>query len=238
MDVPELSDSRLLEFSRRLQFATDYESMLNELCREVREATGYNTAWIGVYLPDKNSFKILTLQAEGVPVDWDNAAEIPIAGDPFISEMIENGTMVLVEDAQSDPRVNREIVEQLGNRTVINLPMSFGDLPFGALGTGTFGEEGVKLPTTEQLEYLQKLTKNVTAASVRILQSEQRRSEREAKSESIIEELSSIVDAIRADASALPGDAAKASHDIVERAERAVELLEAGRDALSSTAGA
>ncbi|MBI5310618.1 MAG: GAF domain-containing protein [Actinobacteria bacterium] len=233
MTQPELSDTRLLEFSRRLQFANDYDAMLNDLCREVREATGYQTAWIGVYLPEHNTFKILTLQAKGTPVEWDTADEIPVADDPYLSRLLEDRAVAIVEDAQIDPNVNREIVTELGNRTIVNLPMSFGDAAFGALGTGTFGDEGVRLPTAEQLDYLQKLTSTVTAASVRILKLEQRRLERRAMSATLLDELNDLVAAIEADAAALPEAAGPAGRKIAERAHRAAKLVEHGRSAIA-----
>ena len=60
----------------------------------------------------------------------------------------------IVRDAQSDPNVNLAVVEQLGNRTIVNVPLRLLEQPFGMLGTGTFHDEGVHVPTDEELRYL------------------------------------------------------------------------------------
>lgn len=233
MSSIQLNDTSLLEFSRRLQFATDYDALLDELCREVRESTGYQTAWVSVYLSEKNAFKILALDATGAPVDWDTAQEIPLDIDPYLTEMVEANRVSVIEDAQVDPRVNREIVTRLGNRTVINLPMWFGEVAYGAVGTGSFGEEGVKVPTSEQLGYLEKLAMTVGAASVRILKSERLRSERSAAAAAVLDQLDSVIERIRDDAAGLNGESAPTAEQIVAATRRASELIERGREAIS-----
>lgn len=233
MSSVELSDSRLLEFSRRLQFATDYDAMLRELCDDVRAATGYQTAWVGVYLPERHTCKILMMHAEGVPVDWMTAQELPVESDPYLKQILETHAVAIVEDAQTDPRVNRAVVEHLGNRTIVNVPMTFGDAAFGALGTGTFGEEGVRLPTREELDYLQRLANILTAASVRILKIEQRRAELRERSHAAFDEIVALLSGIEADAGELHEDAGARQERIVEQVRKATALVEAGRVAMN-----
>lgn len=228
-----LTESRLLEFSRKLQFATDYDTMLRELCDEVRAVTEYQTAWISVYLPQTHAFKILVLQAEGVKVDWDSAQELPVDIDPYVTSLLETRATGIVEDAQTDPRVNREVVEQLGSRTVVNIPMAFGDTAFGTVGTGSFGDEGVILPTTEQLDYLQRLANIVTAASVRILKIEQRRSELRERSHAAFDEIARLLTQIESEVLELSGEAQPARDRIVENVRQVEKLVAAGRIVMS-----
>jgi signal transduction histidine kinase/CheY-like chemotaxis protein len=75
----------------------------------------------------------------------------------------------VVVDARTDPRTNKTIVEQLGNRTIINIPLRLVDKPFGAFGCGTFGdEEGVRPPTPAQLDHLVGMAGQVSVAASRI----------------------------------------------------------------------
>lgn len=227
-----LTDSRLLDFSRRLQFATDYDTMLRELCDEVRATTPYQSAWVGVYLPQTHTIKVLMMQAEGIPVDWVTAQELPVDTDPYLSQLLETRAIAIVEDAQTDPRVNREVVEMLGNRTIVNVPMTFGEAAFGALGTGSFGDEGVIPPTPEQLDYLSRLANIITAASVRILKVEQRRAELRERSHETFDEIAQLLAGIEAYAATLSDEAESTRERIVENVKRVEQLVEAGREAM------
>lgn len=169
MPQSELAQSRLLEFSRRLQSAHSYEELLVALAAEVREATGYNAVWITIYIAERRTIKSMTPAGTDVGDIWDDAVELPIDGDAFVTEVIEERHAVVIEDAQADPRVNREVVEALGNRTIVAIPMLLIDVPFGALGVGTFGDEGVRLPSEGELAYLHELATIVALASARIL---------------------------------------------------------------------
>jgi GAF domain-containing protein len=140
---------RLLEFSSRLQGVSTFETLLELVCTEVQEAVGYKTVWVAVLEPDGLSARILMQQGADV---WDEAQAVPIAGDVHLQRVVTSLTPVVVVDAQTDPDVNREIVAALGNRTIVHVPMTFIDVPFGALGMGTYGDEGVHVPTDEELE--------------------------------------------------------------------------------------
>ena len=43
------------------------------------------------------------------------------------------------------------MVARLQNRTLINIPLSLLDAPFGVFGVGTFGEEGCRVPSSDEL---------------------------------------------------------------------------------------
>ncbi|MGH2549050.1 MAG: GAF domain-containing protein, partial [Thermomicrobiales bacterium] len=174
MTPSQLADNRLLAFSRKLQSIHTYEELLSAVADEVRESIGYQSVWMGVFLPNAQAFKVLTVQNTTIGDIWDNAAEIPIAADPYVTAILETGEPQIVEDAQVDDRVNREIVLELGNRTIINIPMMLIDVPMGALGVGTFGEEGVRLPTDEELQYLTDIANIIVLATARIVLARER----------------------------------------------------------------
>lgn len=63
----------------------------------------------------------------------ENAATIPIEGDAMLHEIFHEQRTVVVEDARTDPRTNKQIVEALQNRTLILVPLRLLDKPFGGL---------------------------------------------------------------------------------------------------------
>lgn len=168
MAVEDLTDTRLLEFSRRLQFVHSFDGLIDELSREVRENLGYATSWVLVFVPELQSCKVFGIQGSGAKTSWRAAPMVSIAGDVFLTELIETGGTVVVDDALNDPRSNREIVERMRNRTVIMVPMMLAGEPFGALYAGTFADEGVRLPTDDQLAYMRHIAHYAAVASERL----------------------------------------------------------------------
>jgi len=163
--VVALDLARLLAFSTRLQGVASFTGLLELVCAEVQEAIGYRAVWVSVIEPDRQHARLLTLHG-GDP--WDLAQRIPIAGDPHLERVLASQTPVVIEDAQVDPDVNREIVNALGNRTIVNVPMTFHDAPFGCLAMGTFGAEGVRVPSRAELDYLQGLAGQIVVALARM----------------------------------------------------------------------
>jgi signal transduction histidine kinase/CheY-like chemotaxis protein len=173
--------ARLLAFARELQRAASFVDILEVTRAEVRDAVGFNHAWLCV-AEEEHASEVKLIGYSGARQDlvWEVAPRIPVTGDPMMEEIFAAQGPVIVEDARTDPRTNKAIVEQLGNRTIINIPLRLLDKPFGAFGCGTFGDEGVRVPTPEQVEYLVSMSSQVAVAAARIRFTEHRRtSERE-----------------------------------------------------------
>src|SRR6187200_1055612 len=86
----------------------------------------------------------------------------------MLEEIVRSEEPVLVVDARTAPRMNKTIVEALQNRTIVNVPLRVSGTVLGAFGTGTFGDEGCRPPTTEQLDYLVEMASQVATAAERI----------------------------------------------------------------------
>lgn len=166
--------ARLLAFARTLQAAEGFRALVSATANEIRETLGYQTAWFAILEPDASEVRIIGVDGP-VEVDvWEHATLLPLAGDPYMERIAAAVEPQIVEDAQVDPNVNRAIVEALGNRTIVNVPMRLVDAPFGWLGTGTFGDEGVKLPSDDDLAYLVAIASQVVAATARTVMMKQR----------------------------------------------------------------
>ncbi|MBF8284339.1 MAG: multi-sensor signal transduction histidine kinase [Anaerolineales bacterium] len=158
----------LLRLSKRLEQAQTYSEALGAALDEVKTVLGYQNVWTYLLSEDKQHLRLLTTTGEKSQVITDDFPTLTIKGDRFLEEMIEGKDIVLVEDARTDPRTNKDMVAQLGNRTIVNAPIVLMDRHLGAFGTGTFGDEGVSVPTSTQLDYLRALASHMAVTLDRI----------------------------------------------------------------------
>jgi len=168
--MAQSTGSRLLTFARELQRANTFQELLELTRVEAIAAAGYPHVWL--FIGDDEEVKEARLiDYAGSQRDkaWELAPVMKIDGDPLLEQIRESNEPVVVEDARTDPRTNKELVAALGNRTIVNIPLRLLDKPFGALGLGTFGdEEGCRPPTQEQLDYLVGMGSQLTVAASRI----------------------------------------------------------------------
>lgn len=180
MRAPETS--RLLAFARELQGVGTFEELLLATRSELEVAMGFKHAWL--FVADKEDVEEMRLIdiAGSVRNDaWVVAPILKIKGDPMLEEIVRSDQPVVVADARTDPRTNKQIVAKLGNRTIVNVPLRLLDKPFGAFGTGTFGDdEGCRPPTREELDYLIGMAGQLAVAAGRIRFLEERKRSEEA----------------------------------------------------------
>lgn len=164
----------LLRFARELQRAVNFPEMLAIVREAVCALTGYQHVWLAVFEPDQQQARVLVFVPGAEPPPWETAQLIPVRGDAMMEEILSGQGVVVVEDARTDPRTNKEIVAAVGNRTIINVPLTILDAPMGALGTGTFGEEGVRPPTEVELHTLMAIAGQTSVAAGRLKWLEER----------------------------------------------------------------
>lgn len=165
---------RLLSFARELQRASTLRELVEIARVEVDAELGYAHVWLYVMAEGGEEVRIIDMAGPKRDVSWTLAPTIKIAGDAMMEEILRGDEPVVVEDARIDPRTNKELVAKIGNRTIVNVPLRLLDAPFGALGTGTFGDEGCRVPTSEQLEYLVGMAGQLAVATGRIRFQEER----------------------------------------------------------------
>ena len=173
----ERHSQSLLRLSRNLERAQTYGDVLNAAQDEVRIVIGYQTLWAYLFSADKGQARALF--AEGPMADMvltgEGVATLTIKGDRMLEEIVAARDIVVIEDARTDERTNKEIVAWLGNRTIINVPIMLFDRHMGSIGTGTFGDEGVHIPTQSEEEYLRTLASHMAVTLDRIHLLEQRK---------------------------------------------------------------
>jgi signal transduction histidine kinase len=170
---------RLLAYAHELQRATSYEDLLLVTRDELGRSAGYTDVWF--WLADDAApgmVRLIDLVGSRQVAPWDAAPVLPIGGDWLLEQLFSAGTPVVIEDARAHPRRLAHPVERRDQRTSVNLPLCLIDKPFGALGTGTTGEQGCCMPNAEQLEYLVGIAQELAVAASRIrLLGEQERAE-------------------------------------------------------------
>ncbi|MBC8089527.1 MAG: response regulator [Phycisphaerae bacterium] len=175
--MPTEWSNRLLTFARRLLRVETFAELLDVTREEIQRTTGYQHAWLMVSDEDENVTEVRLINVSGGKAEqtWKVVPTLRIADDKLLEEIFNSDAPVVVVDARTDPRTNKRIVGELGNVTIINVPLRLLDSPFGAFGTGTFGEEGVRAPTPEQLNYLVAMAAQVSVAASRLRYREQQR---------------------------------------------------------------
>jgi signal transduction histidine kinase/ActR/RegA family two-component response regulator len=161
----------LLAFARELQNVATFGELLDVVLGETRERLGYQNAWLFIAETETDEVETMRLLAASGTIRsaaWEVAPRLTIRGDAMLEEIVRSDAPVVVVDARTDPRTDKRIVEQLGNRTIVNVPLRLLDRPFGAFGVGTFRDEGVVPPTAEQLDYLVSMASQIVVAAGRI----------------------------------------------------------------------
>jgi signal transduction histidine kinase/CheY-like chemotaxis protein len=160
---------RLLVFARNLQNAATLAELLQTAYDEVTTVTGYRNVWF--YLTEQDNPNVLRLiesSSSQKELLLNVARELNADGDALIQELLRAEGPVVIPDARTDPRTDKEIVERLGNRTLINIPLRLVDKPLGIFGLGTYSDEGVRAPTPEQLHFLIGMASQLVVAISRI----------------------------------------------------------------------
>ncbi|MFZ6819933.1 sensor domain-containing phosphodiesterase [Undibacterium sp. Ji22W] len=162
----------LLQLCKRLERAWKVEDILDAYAPVAIEILNYPHVWLALFKIDIGVTSIITHLSGGVESDTSRllrSIDIPIKGDAMIEEILETDHIVVVEDARTDPRTNKEMVTLLHNRTIINVPLVLAEQKLGTLGMGTYGdEEGVRPPKPWQLEFLQTMAGHVAVALDRV----------------------------------------------------------------------
>ena len=167
--MAQIAGSRLLAFARELQRASTFRDLLEITRGEALASAGYAQVWL--FISDTDEVKegrLIDYAGSQRDAVWEVAPVLKVEGDPLLEQLVNSDEPIVVEDARTDPRTNKAIVEALGNRTIVNIPLRRVDKPFGAFGLGTFGDEGCRPPTPEQLDHLVGMAGQLSVAVSRI----------------------------------------------------------------------
>jgi PAS domain S-box-containing protein len=155
----------LLRLSRNLERAQSYAEIVNAALEEVRTIIGYNNLWVYLMTEDKKYADLINAGGTGSELI---IPRLTVTGDKMIEEIVSGPNYVLVVDAMTDERTNKEIVAQLKNRTIVNVPIVFFGRHIGSVGMGTFGDEGIRVPNASERDFLMALASHMAVSIDRI----------------------------------------------------------------------
>ncbi len=160
----------LLRLSKNLERAVTYREVLDCAWEEAKAMTCFANLWVYLLSEDKKAFKALIAggSESDMVMSEEGTATLVIEGDPMLEEIAAAKEIVVVEDARTDPRTNKQIVESLDIRTLVNVPILLFDRRLGSMGVGTFGAEGTHKPSAAEENYLQALASHLAVALDRI----------------------------------------------------------------------
>ncbi len=153
----------LLRLSRSLEQARTIADALDATRVEIEGVVGYRNVWIYLSGPDRDTLRLITVSG-GLPNSLEQDPEVATLstkGDRMLQEIAAADHVVIVEDARTDPRTDKAMVAHMDNRSIVNVPLLLHDRKLGSLGMGTFGDEGVRVPTENENEYLTTLASHL-----------------------------------------------------------------------------
>lgn len=180
--MSDVAANRLLVFARNLLRASDFTELLSITRQEVQTSIGYQHAWFMVADDEAvEELRLIQFSGDQASTAWTVAPVLKVSGDPYLEALRASDVPLVVEDARLDPRTDKHMVQQLRCRTLINVPLRLLDKPFGLLGVGTFGDEGCRAPTIDELAHLVGMAHQVVVAAGRIRFAEAREQARNDK---------------------------------------------------------
>ena len=158
--------SSLGQLSQKLLQSDSYDQIVSLAREEVAATLGYNNIWLYLHEDtDSSQCRLLSISGEMHKVANKKVSLLEMNSDPFLKEIFAAKGLVYVEDARSDPRTNKEIVAEIGNRTIINCPVMLYNQTLGFFGAGSFHDEGVRPLGDMAKEYFIAMT-NILAVAI------------------------------------------------------------------------
>lgn len=177
----------LLNFARKLESARGVDDILEAARVELLHVLGLSAVWFYLLTEDRRHLRLVMARKHnaGAPAEAETAQPgdkeeqkqeeeelLLIEGDPMLEEIVSSRDLVVVEDARTDPRTDKDIVARNGNRTILNMPVSLFGHCLGAIGTGTFGAEGTRHLGEKERSYFMALANHAAVALERVRASE------------------------------------------------------------------
>ncbi len=170
--VRERHAKSLLNLSGKLERAENYDDIMSAALTEIEQVFGYHTLWAYLFSEDRKDAEGFSFQGENKHLKMDR---VHVEGDRMLEEVARAEGPVVIADAQTDPRTNKEIVLHTKNRTLVSIPVYLLNGRLVAIGTGTFGDEGIRVPTPQELEYLVTMASHIGVAIDRITSAQEKR---------------------------------------------------------------
>ncbi len=164
----ERHQSSLLRLSERLEQSSSVSAVLTAAVEELAEVLGYRSVWACLFSDDGESISLIGVEGKLAAQVTRDAPPFRVKGDAVLESLLMTQDIIVMKDAAADPRANPAIVAKYGVRTVVCAPMMLAERRIGILGTGTWGDEGVRPPAPAALDYFREMSNHVAVSLDRI----------------------------------------------------------------------
>ncbi len=158
----------LVRLSRQLERIRDYKDLAAPLQEEIEKIIGFRTAWIYLFNDDCSYMHLISSATKRKFRINRQIQTIKVQGDRFLEEVAASTRIVIVNDARTDDRTDKNIVGTLNIRTIVNIPVILSNKRLGVIATGSFGSEGVKNLSVAEKEYLEAVARHIAVVIDRI----------------------------------------------------------------------
>jgi len=164
----------LLNLSKDLEISKTYEEILEASLEIIEDVLGYQNVWFYLYSNDREKADLIGAAGWKADQIRKDAPFLEIKGDAFLEEIAKGNAPIVIEDARTDPRTNKDAVAYFENRTLVHVPTYLLDRHLGVLGLGSFGDEKIYAPTSSELDFLSAMASHIAISIDRITQTYER----------------------------------------------------------------
>jgi len=163
----EAVESRAITtFLAALETSDSYDAIARAARDAVEAVLGYRSVWL--YVSRGSHQRLIAISGDIERIARERFADLPTHQDPYLQHLSTLSGPDIVPDARLDPRTDKAIVAVMQNRTLVHLPVQLLGALVGAIGTGTFGDEGVRPPRPEHIPFLQLVARHMAVALDRV----------------------------------------------------------------------
>ena len=170
-----LHKEALLELSKKLEFTKTYDEIGDAAVIAIKKITEYKGLALCMLSEFGDSITYESFNGSILKLSELGIKSISIKENQWLKETLTTETISIMENAETDPRSNKEIVKIFENKTIINIPMHIKNSMIGYISTGTWGKEGFKSPTKSDLNFFISMTPHIAIAINRLIISTQRK---------------------------------------------------------------
>ncbi|MCC6213321.1 MAG: response regulator [Polyangiaceae bacterium] len=163
-----MSAGGLLGLSRRLHEARTLADAMRHVVEAIAAETRYARAWLVLPLPGPRGLDVVGFVSPDPVLVARQLADHDRDADRLLAHLLSCEETLVIEDLREEPRADQAQVAYFGNRTSINVPMLRLGERVGVLVVGTFAAEGVRLPTADELAFIEQVAALVTSVAARI----------------------------------------------------------------------
>lgn len=136
----------ITRLSQQCSQIDNYLSLLQLLRAEFKQWLGMDKAWVYRYCGEQqqaHDWELLTICSSNQNLIQQQVPKLSSDNDAMIQEIMRSPGSVYVKDCHQDGRTDKKIVQTLDNQTLINCRLCSDGKLIGALGSGSFGAEGI-----------------------------------------------------------------------------------------------